>query len=202
MKNELPGVILAGGRSRRFGSNKALSRLGDRTVLEHVIASLHPLCDPITIIAKEREPYLPFGLPVVADTFEASGPIAGLATALQLNRSGLVVVAGCDLPFIKTALLRHLLSLLEDYDAVVPYYPDRFQPLCALYRPGCLPFLMEMMEERKRNLQGLFRKIKTRKIAPQELAPYDPEKVFFNINTPSDLETASRMMKEGSESST
>ena len=163
------GAILVGGKSRRFGSNKALSKLGGRPLVEHVVESLRPVCDPIILIAKEKAPFLPLDLPVVPDAYDTPGPIAGLATALKMNRSERVVAASCDLPFIRPDLVRFLLSLSDGYDAVVPYYPDRYQPLCAVYGPECLPVLLEIMESGKPTLQRLVRRLKTRRVSPEEL---------------------------------
>jgi molybdopterin-guanine dinucleotide biosynthesis protein A len=67
------GAVLAGGRSRRFGSDKALATLGGRTLLDHALAALHPHCDAVVVVGREA----------IADWPRPDmGPLGGIAGAL------------------------------------------------------------------------------------------------------------------------
>lgn len=94
------GAVLCGGRSRRFGSDKALAPFGGSTVGGRVIAALRGAgIDPVVAIGGTAGDEL--GLPTVPDRRPGDGPLAGLATALLWARRGRVLVVPCDLPLLQ-----------------------------------------------------------------------------------------------------
>ena len=95
----IAGAVLVGGRSRRFGSDKALADAGGRPLGSRVIDALRAAgVDPVVAVGGTAGSTL--GVPTVADRHPGEGPLAALATVLTWARSGLVVVAPCDLPLL------------------------------------------------------------------------------------------------------
>ncbi len=103
------GAVLCGGQSRRFGSDKALADAGGRPLASWVVEALRQAgADPVVAVGGTAGVEL--GLPTVADRAPGEGPLAALATVLLWARSGLVVVAPCDLPLLRA---EHVLLLIE-----------------------------------------------------------------------------------------
>ncbi len=137
---ELPlvGAILCGGRSTRFGSDKALADAGGRPLAATIVDALRAVgADPVAAIGGTAGTAL--GIPTIPDRFPAEGPLGGLATALLWAKRGSVLVTSCDLPLLRAEDLRLLI------DAVAAESPDRERAVVAMTdgRPqptvGCWP---------------------------------------------------------------
>ena len=106
------GAVLCGGRSSRFGSDKALAPFRGSTVGERLVGALRGAgVDPIVAIGGRAGDQL--GLPTVPDRRPGDGPLGGLATALLYARTGRVLVVPCDLPLLST---EHIARLLADVE--------------------------------------------------------------------------------------
>ncbi len=108
---ELTGAVLAGGRSRRFGTNKALFAVGGQTMLERSIALLQPLCGEVLLSASAENAgaYASLGIKTVPDGRAGCGPVGGLETLLTVAEGSWLLVLTCDMPFISPATLQELL---------------------------------------------------------------------------------------------
>ncbi|MBI4546188.1 MAG: molybdenum cofactor guanylyltransferase [Gemmatimonadetes bacterium] len=108
------GAILAGGLNRRYGSPKALARLGDDRIIDRVQRALRGVTPDVVLIANEPQVYAALGLPMRPDTRPALGALGGIYSALRWareeRRPGVLAVA-CDMPFLESALLARLLEL-------------------------------------------------------------------------------------------
>jgi molybdopterin-guanine dinucleotide biosynthesis protein A len=128
------GAVLAGGRASRFGSDKALARLGDATLLDHALASLAPYCAALVVCGRDAAP-----VPTVPDLPAPDlGPLGGLAGALayaEAHGFDAVLTTACDTPALPSALLAALLESGGGYAAEAPtvgLWPARFaRPLVA-----------------------------------------------------------------------
>ena len=107
--DQITGVVLAGGKSSRFGSNKALCDINGFSFLEHIITKLKPYTHEI-IISGYREEYKNIGLLMLPDEFESTGPIGGIYTALKYCTTPWLLVLTCDMPLISNEVIMHLLA--------------------------------------------------------------------------------------------
>lgn len=107
----LTGVVLAGGRSSRFGSDKAMEKIRKETFLEHTVALLRPLCAEV-IISGNKEQYAVPGCRLVKDEYEDCGPLGGIHAALKSCRTAYALFLTCDMPFMETAPLYQMLGEL------------------------------------------------------------------------------------------
>jgi molybdopterin-guanine dinucleotide biosynthesis protein A len=186
-------AIQAGGRSSRMGRDKGLVQLGPLTLIEHVAKRLDKLGDEIIVTTNNPEDYAFLGLPLYADPQPGAGAAYGLQTALTSARGNIVIVAACDMPFIETALVRHMLDqLTADTDVVVPYRQGRFEPLLAIYRRRtCLEALTRALEAGQMRMIAFYSQVNVLKIGDDQLKLLDPYDLsFFNVNTPEDLAVA------------
>ena len=190
------GAILAGGKSRRMGVNKAFLRLGNRTLIEHVIHRIQPIADEILIITNTHDEYNHLGIETKFDIIPNAGTLGGIHSALTKATNDAVVCVGCDIPFIDTNLLLYLISVLGEHDAVIPYTCSErgqltLQTLCAVYSKRCLPIIEKMLNDAEYRVHALKSHANINLIIPETWKKIDPDGYsFLNINTPDDFEIA------------
>jgi molybdopterin-guanine dinucleotide biosynthesis protein A len=138
MAREACAVVLAGGESRRFGSDKALAQFRGEPLIARVVRELRNLgFAQVTVAAKETSKYEAFAAEeeLVRDLCPIQSPLAGLAAGLRASRHPLVFACAADMPFAADkALIDALTAAIEGHDAAVPHAGGSLQPLCALWR--------------------------------------------------------------------
>ena len=189
----LDGLVLAGGKSSRFGSDKASALLRGRSLLQWVVSALEPACERIVIV-RARGQQLPevssvAQLVVVDDRYEAKGPLAGLATGFPAVTSELCFATACDTPLVRRELVDLLTRAAPGYDVICPMVNALHQPLTAVYRPGaCLPVFEESIEKDLLRIVPAFERLATRIVSEDEVRVADPElDSFRNANRPERL---------------
>jgi molybdenum cofactor guanylyltransferase len=143
-------VVLAGGESRRFGSDKALAQLRGEPLLAHVLRGLREAgFAQIAVAAKEPARYagMAGGAELLADVRPIQTPLAGLAAGLRASHHDLVFACAADMPFAAdAALIDALTAAVAGHDVAVPYAGGSLQPLCALWRRDpCLHIAEELL---------------------------------------------------------
>jgi len=121
----LSGIILAGGKSSRFGKDKSRLELAGRRVLENLLEVLgqFPFQRLAVVTARGKAESWPEGIEILPDDQEGLGPIGGITTALR-HLPGGVLVAACDMPLISAPLVEWLLDQYDPQaDAVIPRHP-------------------------------------------------------------------------------
>lgn len=184
------GFVVAGGRSRRMGRDKALMAWGRGTLLDHAVARLREACHEVRILCGPDPRYTGYGLPVDVDLVSDAGALGGLLTGLRRlpeQASGLFLAV--DLPRVPSALLRHMPGLEGDWDAVVPISAGGPEPLCAVYRRECLPAVERRIAASDFKMTSFWSDVTVRELPASELAPFgDPAEIFRNLNSPEDYE--------------
>lgn len=190
-------VVLCGGKTSRFGGEKAHAVVGGRRVIDRVVEVAGQVCGQIVAVTSsgKGDLRLPEGVLVVADAFPGTGPLGGICTGLRRTSSDLAVVVGCDLPFLNARLLRFLLGRADGFDAVVPRLADgRAQPLHAVYRRACLREMEHQLAAGRLSIWRVLETLPTRYVGEEECRALDLDLLsFFNLNTPEDLARANRL---------
>lgn len=186
----ITGVILAGGRSRRMeGHDKGLLSINNRAMIEYVIEKLSPQVDEVLINANRNlADYSRFGHTVITDQIEGHvGPLAGMAAAIQACESEYILSTPCDGPWVPPDLATRLLDQLKKEGALLSTAHDghRLQPVFALIHRTLLPSILSYLESGERRL-GYW--VKQQKPALADFS--DQPEVFFNVNSPAELEAA------------
>ncbi|GAA4272889.1 molybdenum cofactor guanylyltransferase [Aquimarina gracilis] len=179
------GIILAGGKSSRMGSEKGLLLLQGKPFVQHIIEALRPLVSDIIIVSSNWQ-YDVFGVKRVEDIITESGPVAGLHTGLTNSETDDNLVVSCDVPLVTTSLLKKLLQYKnEDYDVFQFEAQGKTIPLIALYKKHCAEKCFELLSKGEKRLRKLVSALNTKTIA------VDNEDLFLvkNINTIEDLKT-------------
>jgi molybdopterin-guanine dinucleotide biosynthesis protein A len=171
----LTGILLVGGASTRFGSPKALARLGGRTLAEIAWETLAEACDERLAVGKRVDRLdLPFAL--LDDGTDVRAPLAGVVAGLRAATFDVSIVLPVDCPRVTPAALRWLASACAD--AAVPAL-DR--PLPGAYRKTALAALERRLEARTLALRDALAELDVREV------PLDPS-LLVNVNTPAELD--------------
>ena len=196
------GVILAGGKSRRMGANKALMQLGEDSLIGHIIRRMHLVTDELLLITNSPTEYAHLDLPMYTDIIPNTGALGGIYTGLTSASHDAVICVACDSPFLEPKLLTYLVSVLGEYDAVMPYTSNHndtqiiLQTLCGVYSKRCLPIIASMLQASELRVHALQEWTRVQSVSPEVWQRLDPEGMsFFNINTPADFDLANSYMK-------
>ncbi len=182
-KKNITGIILAGGKSSRMGSEKGLLLLNGIPFIEHINNALQPLIDELIIVSNNPE-YDKFQGTRVQDIIPNSGPIAGLHAGLSYSNTENNLVLSCDVPYVTTNLLqRLLLQEKDDHDLIM--FADRQQtiPLIAMYKKRCVSKCKQFLDQNEKRLRKLISELSTKTITILEKEYL----LVSNINTPEDL---------------
>jgi molybdopterin-guanine dinucleotide biosynthesis protein A len=181
------GIILAGGKSKRMGQDKAFMDVNGKAMIQHVIDNIKPLCNQILISANQEE-YKKFNYPVIKDIIKDAGPAGGIISCLQhsLNRKNIIIP--CDMPYASMEFLERLLRLSTGFEITVPKAGKMIQPLCGIYLKDVYYKFKTLVEEGEHTLQHLLKHFKIKIIAQEHLPDIDLKKSLRNVNNLSDLE--------------
>lgn len=184
------GYVLTGGRSSRFGDNKALARIAGKPMAVHVADQILPACQQVTLVGAAAV-YGGLGLPVVEDSVEGFGPVAGILAALESTAAGWNQIVACDMPNVTAEFSEWLFQRAEagDADAVIPRDDDgRPQPLCAVYERSVAAPLRQALEAGTRKVTMALDGITIDYVAAEEYGSLDPNgEMLLNVNRPGDL---------------
>jgi len=185
-------IILAGGRSVRFGRDKSAEIVAGRSLLQHVVDAVSPIASEIVVVgAPGMSPP-----PVSSETplrhvedVRAGGALAGLYSGLLVCSQPVALALGCDMPLLSQPLIRYLRDLVEeDVDVVMPLWEGKEEPLHAFYRRTCLSAIEKALDGGKRRFVDFLPDVRVRYVTHDELRRLDPEgRSFWNVNYPSDL---------------
>lgn len=188
------GFVVAGGRSQRMGQDKALLAWGGATLLDRALACLRGASDDVRILCGPEPRYADRGAALVPDALPGSGPLVGVASGLRRLERPLGLFLAVDLPRVTAELLRHLLALAADADAVVPFSEAGAEPLCAAYGRGCLAPIQAAIARGELKMTSFWPDVRVRRVLPEELRRFgDPAVLFANINAPEDYERAKEL---------
>jgi molybdopterin-guanine dinucleotide biosynthesis protein A len=189
----LDGVVLAGGKSRRLGVDKALLDLGGAPLLQTVVQRVSQICPRVIVAVDRAGRYGRLGLTarLVADASPGLGPLAGLQSGLQACATAHALVVSCDLPFLNVELLRYMAGLPRDYQALLPHSAGRDHPLHAVYARTCLPEVDALLAAGGGSMRQLLARLDVRRLDEREIHRVDPDGLsLLNLNDESDLERA------------
>lgn len=192
--------ILAGGRSRRMGRDKAALRIDNQTLLERTARLAQIIAPPIFIIGRAQPTDWPSDLTAtfLLDPISDRGPLAGLATALEAAapHGGDTLLLSCDLPRLNEQALRWLIEQAHRNRAahgVIACSGENWEPLFSVYRSDVAALVAARLSRNQTSMRGLidegefdFAPI------PIQIAP-----ALFNLNTSEDWRRLEEEMRAG-----
>ncbi len=182
--------VLVGGKSSRFGQDKARYPLGGQPMALTVARVAEKVAGRVTLVGRPHD-YADLGLRLIDDAPPAAGPLSGLVAALEDSAARWTLVVACDMPGLQPAFLEMLFRTAETNgaSAVVPVQPDgRVQPLCAVYSKALLAPLRHNLEHGVSKLTKALGGLNIRYLNAPEYSRLDPSgDLMRNVNTPGDL---------------
>jgi molybdopterin-guanine dinucleotide biosynthesis protein A len=199
----MKGILTAGGQSRRMGRNKMWLMLGGRPLILHLYRVLAEVCDDIVIVVNDTDDAArlqELGLRTVRDVYAGQGPLAGLQAGLECGFPSLpgeepVCLVGCDLPFLRSEVLRDLeaaLTVDSSWQAAVSRHGGTVHPVCAVYRAEVREVAGELLQAGENRMRSFLERLRTRYV---EASRWERE-AFANLNTPEDYERACILWKK------
>lgn len=194
--SRVSAIVLAGGRSSRFGRDKLAELVGGRPLLQHAIDAVRPYASEVlVVIAPDAVPVVPPAVPahvlVVRDSVAFEGPLAGLLAGLGAARESTVLITAGDMPELVPDVVQALLAALESTgaEAAVLDHDGRPRPLpMAVLREPALAAAARLIAAGERRLGALTETLATNVIPEATWRALDPDgRTMRDIDTPADL---------------
>ncbi len=182
---QITGIILAGGKSSRMGTDKAFLDFEGKTLLNHAIALLH-IHFPLLLISSNNNELSRLKIKVVNDEVLNCGPLGGVFSCLKQSETEWNFILSVDSPFVHSGFISALKNELIEVDAVVPVHKKGSEPLIAFYNKSCLPAMQKQLNSGNYKMQSLLNEVNTKWVDSEKWIAKYP-KIFRNLNNPSDL---------------
>ncbi len=182
-KEHITGIILAGGKSSRMGTDKGFLEFNGTLFTQHAIDALTPYVSDIIIVSDNAD-YDVFKLKRVPDLIKNSGPLAGLYSGLNASKTGFNLVLSCDIPLVNNKIIEVLLKHINnDIEVIQLQSKNKSMPLIAAYKTSCKNTCLGLLNQDERRLQVAIQQLNSKTIVLDEAL----ENFTKNINTPSEL---------------
>lgn len=186
---QITGIVLAGGKSSRMGTDKSLMMLNEKPIISYVIEAIRPLCSQI-VISSNKHVYDFTGCEVWPDLYPVQAPMIGIYSCLERSSTDLNIVVSCDVPFVETALFSHLLSNKGNSDIIVPVHDGYLEPLCAIYKKKVVTELQQYIDQQNYRLLEFIENASHKRL--EISASLFSPRIFMNLNTLDEFKQASR----------
>lgn len=181
----ITGIILAGGKSKRMGVDKALLQLNEQTLLERAFNLLQPLCQTL-LISSNNKNHSVLESEIIPDEIENCGPLGGIYSCLKESESEWNFVISVDSVFVEPEFVQFLIAEIGEFDAVIPTHSKGKEPLISLYHKNSLIEIEKMIHSRDFKMHNLLKTINTKFVDADKWVDKYP-KLFHNLNRPEDL---------------
>src|SRR6266545_7760325 len=196
------GAVLAGGAARRYGGRpKGLVDVGGRRILDRVVEAVAAVtgAPPLLVANAEGAASWRPDLTTIPDARPGLGSLGGIYTAVAAAPEPVLCVAW-DMPFVNEGLLRALVDgeAGGKYDAFLPESSGRrgLEPLCAVYGPACGPAIARRLDAGDLKAISFHADVRVGILSLAGVRAFgDPDELFFNVNTPDDLERAEALWR-------
>jgi molybdopterin-guanine dinucleotide biosynthesis protein A len=198
---KINAYLLAGGRSTRFGRDKALVEFDGAPMLLRMRALLTAVTKEVNVIAAPHR-YADLGITATSDRWEGQGPLAGIITALltteETGQAEWNLIIGCDMPFLTREWLVYLVQRAQASRAevVTPQSAQGLEPLCSCWRTSAAAKLQQAFEGGTRKITQAMKPLQMEVVDEADWKRFDTAgRLFWNMNTAADYEEAKRIVE-------
>ncbi|MDP4084193.1 MAG: molybdenum cofactor guanylyltransferase [Bacillota bacterium] len=192
-------IILSGGKSSRMGTNKALLKINEITNIERVKNQLMESFQDIILVTNEPNEYEFLNIRMTSDQYPGKGPLAGLHAGLVDSDHDVNLVVACDMPFVSNELACYFVEAIGDYDAVIPIINGKQHPLFSVFKKHVIDQIEDSLKSDRLRMKHLLEQIHVRFMTEKDLEKVrleNLERIFFNMNNPTEYEDAKKWAKE------
>jgi|TARA_B100000767_G_scaffold169550_1_gene158736 molybdenum cofactor guanylyltransferase len=200
-ENNILAVVLAGGKSKRFGEDKNLLKLGEKTLLDHVLFKISDKFDEILIVSSHSLKIQKLkNITIIPDCFDDFGPLAGVLSSMKWVKENQkiyrwVATFPSDTPFFETSIIDEYKKKIKQNESLLYFVKsnDKRHNIFGLWSIDLLETLEnDLIKNNFRKVEEWANKIGVKTI-DVKIKKFDP---FFNINTKEDFEEAKKILKE------
>jgi len=183
-KSEIQGVILAGGKSKRMGNNKALLTLNGKFFINYCIEKLKRIFDDVIIISDEIDKFSFLGIRIFPDLIKNVGPLGGIYTALMNLEKDYAFIVSCDMPLFPVQAVEEIIKYSSKNKITIGFSEKDVYPLFGIYPKKFKKDLENYILNDERKVMKFIEDFK--KVKKVDLSKF--KEYLINVNTPSDYE--------------
>ena len=184
----ITGILLAGGKSSRMGTEKGMIRIHDRELMSFPLNALESVCDQI-MISTCNDTFKYHDYQVVCDEIPGLGPLGGIFTCLKKSASEINLVLSYDMPFVTPDLLKYIISHSCEYEITAPSLKDQLpEPLCTVYMKSTIPAIQKSVRKKNYKVNDLFSVASFNHLIIDNTLPFYNPYLFYNVNKPEEFE--------------
>lgn len=202
MYKNITGIILSGGKSSRMGSDKALLKIDNETVIERITNLMNSIFSVVFIVTNTPEDYKFLNVPLYEDIYKNKGPLSGIHSGLVHSSTDKNFFISCDLPLISEELIRHIIEFNSEKFIRYCFADGRHHYLAGVYCKEIIPEIEGILKssskqvdkkDQKFSVKSLLKSFEAEIINVEQLHFYN-KNLFFNLNTPEDFENLKKIL--------
>ncbi len=194
-RENITGIVLAGGRGSRLGQEKGLCLFREKPLVHYALDILKPLCGTLLISAnRHMDDYQQYGVPVIRDETQDIGPLGGILSCLKQSHTQHNLILSCDTPFVNAQIFSRLIDNIKNFQVVAPAHETfLIEPLSAYYATNIIGTIENQIRKGDYKIMHLLKQARFNSVSFDETLPFYSELTFLNINTPDALEKANTL---------
>lgn len=182
-KKNTTGIILAGGKSSRMGTDKGFLMLENKPFVKYCIDALTPLVSE-TIIVSDNNEYDIFKLKRIEDIIKNAGPLAGITSGIIASKTKYNLILSCDIPLINSEILQKLINNTDTVNDIIQIKSNgKNMPLIAIYKSRVVNIFNKHLKNNQYCLQTAIKSCKSKQIVLEKELEY----YTTNVNTKTEL---------------
>lgn len=190
MYKDITAIVLAGGKSKRMGKEKALLHIGDKTIIDVLIEKLKTRFQKIILSTNSPGNFAFLKIPMVEDFYKNVGPLGGIHAGLMESESDKNFIISCDLPLMSIEMIDYICNYESDKKIIICKTGDYIEPTFGVYHKDIVDELEVILNlnlqyglsPKDLSIQDVIKKIGTEIIDAPKL-PFYNEDLFYNMNT-------------------
>lgn len=182
-RSDITGIILAGGKSSRMGTDKGFLKWKNKPFVQYSIDALKPLVSNIIIVSDHTE-YDSLGHKRITDDIKGAGPVSGIYSGLKASKTTYNLVLSCDIPLITTVVLQKLIDAFDEESEIIQAESNsKTMPLIALYKSSVKDTFKKFLEQDERRLRMAIKACSYKNVVLNEAY----QNATLNVNTKEEL---------------
>jgi len=182
-RKNITGIVLAGGKSSRMGTDKGFLLLNNKPFVQYSIDALKPLVSEI-IIVSDHSDYDIFGCKRILDITKNAGPVAGICAGLEASNTDYNIILSCDIPLVNSKILETLINHIDNTSQIIQVESQgKSMPLIAVYRKDVAHTFKTCLEQDERRLRVAIKQCKSKHVALDDADAF----TTMNVNTKTEL---------------